>query len=246
MEWLAADEQLKHRQHQIEVTMRLTAEHLKGEVLKLLDKVSSVKVDTWQKEKGEILVSAGDQLTHLFFIDNGLVGAFYYSDNFKSLVELCGPGDFIGSPLISGQTSALAELKCISSCSGIKLEFNAIRQQLMERGDVFQLLLRAIRDKWMQAVETLTAKAHASIEIRVIRFILMAHDRISEPPLRFTHENLAEYLGARRATISEVMANLQKKNLIEAAGNGRIRVLDAERMASMVAPFYKPTRLVVD
>ncbi len=63
------------------------------------------------------------------------------------------------------------------------------------------------------------------IEQRACRWLLFAHDRSGDAPIRLTQETLAQLLGVQRTTISTVARALQDAGIIH-IGRGRLEVLD--------------------
>ena len=63
------------------------------------------------------------------------------------------------------------------------------------------------------------------IEQRACRWLLFAHDRSGDDPIRLTQETLAQMLGVQRTTISAVARVLQDNGIIH-IGRGRVTVLD--------------------
>lgn len=59
---------------------------------------------------------------------------------------------------------------------------------------------------------------------RMVRWILMTHDRVGRDEFGLTHEFAAQMLGVRRATVSEI-ADLQSANIIQYAC-GTITILE--------------------
>jgi CRP-like cAMP-binding protein len=80
-----------------------------------------------------------------------------------------------------------------------------------------------------------------SVEQRCCRWLLSAQDRIGTPELAITHDFLAQMLGVRRASISDVLRPLQDQGLIRAA-RGKVTILDAERLASSSCECYRVIR----
>ena len=60
---------------------------------------------------------------------------------------------------------------------------------------------------------------------RCARWLLMSHDRVAGDQIALTHEYLAEMLGVRRATVTQVAGLLRRRRLIEYQ-RGTIRVVD--------------------
>jgi DNA-binding FadR family transcriptional regulator len=73
----------------------------------------------------------------------------------------------------------------------------------------------------------------------------MAQDDISADEFPLTHEFLAQMLGVRRASISEVMSELQEAGLI-ASRRGRVVISDRQRLKTAACECYRVIRQEYD
>jgi CRP-like cAMP-binding protein len=76
-----------------------------------------------------------------------------------------------------------------------------------------------------QMMQSTACNALHGVEQRYCRWLLSAHDRAGEAPIRLTQETLAQMMGVQRTTVTAVARALQDDGLI-ATGRGRIEVLD--------------------
>jgi hypothetical protein len=76
-----------------------------------------------------------------------------------------------------------------------------------------------------QMMQMVACNALHPIEQRVCRWLLFAHDRSGDEPIRLTQETLAQMLGVQRTTVSAVARVLQDSGVIH-IGRGRVEVLD--------------------
>lgn len=76
-----------------------------------------------------------------------------------------------------------------------------------------------------QMMQTVACNALHPIEQRVCRWLLAAHDRAGDAPIRLTQETLAQMLGVQRTTISAVARTLQDAGVIH-IGRARVEILD--------------------
>jgi CRP-like cAMP-binding protein len=64
-------------------------------------------------------------------------------------------------------------------------------------------LLKFVQAFLVQTSHTAIANAHARLDERLARWILMAHDRVGRPSIPLTREFLALMLGVRRAGVTQ-------------------------------------------
>lgn len=96
--------------------------------------------------------------------------------------------------------------------------------------------------RYTQALFTLTAQSVAcnrlhAIEARCARWLLMTHDRVQGDEYPLTHEFLAQMLGVRRASVSEVAASLQAAGLIRYQ-RGVVTILDRAGLEAVACECY--------
>src|SRR4029077_4267580 len=75
-------------------------------------------------------------------------------------------------------------------------------------------LLKYVQAFGVQTAHTAIANAQARMDIRLARWLLMAHDRIGDDMLPLTHEFLSLMLGVRRPGVTEALNALRKQELI--------------------------------
>lgn len=89
----------------------------------------------------------------------------------------------------------------------------------------------------MQTTHTAIANAQARTDIRLARWLLMAHDRIGDDTLPLTHEFLSLMLGVRRPGVTEALNVLRKQGLISYQ-RGQITVKDRKRLERTAGDAY--------
>ena len=80
-----------------------------------------------------------------------------------------------------------------------------------------------------------------SVEQRCCRWLLTTQDRVGSQELNITHEFLAQMLGVRRASVTEVLRPLQSEGLIRAS-RGKVVILDPKRLADASCECYSVIR----
>lgn len=81
----------------------------------------------------------------------------------------------------------------------------------------------------LQIAETSRANARYTVETRLARWLLMAHDRAEGDDLALTHEALSLILGVRRPGITVSLHMLEGEHMIRAR-RGHIRILDRQKL----------------
>ena len=100
------------------------------------------------------------------------------------------------------------------------------------------LLLRFVQAFTIQTAHTAVANARATLDIRLARWLLMAHDRMESDEFPLTQEFVAMMLGASRPTVTVVAGTLQKAGLIRYR-HGRVTILDREHLEAASCECYR-------
>ena len=82
-------------------------------------------------------------------------------------------------------------------------------------------------------------RLHSMTE-RTCRWLLLARDRMSSDVFPLTHEFLAQMLGVRRASVSEVAETLRGEGVIRYQ-RGIVTILDRARIEQMACECYDVT-----
>jgi CRP-like cAMP-binding protein len=189
-----------------------------------------------------ILHRPGEAIRHVYFPGGG----------FLSIVTVLRSGRMvevatIGREGMAGSAAALAGLRAapatmVQGASDLcyRMTAAAFRQE-MDRGGAFQALLtrysHAVLGGIMQGA---ACNAVHSVEQRLARWLLMAHDRMDSDRFALTQEFAAMMLGASRPTVSIVAGQLQAAGLIRYQ-RGAVTVLDRARLEAAACECYRIT-----
>jgi len=88
-----------------------------------------------------------------------------------------------------------------------------------------------------QVMQGMACNGLHSVEQRCCRWLLTTQDRVGSQELNITHEFLAQMLGVRRASVTEVLRPLQSDGLIRAT-RGKVVILDPKRLADASCECY--------
>lgn len=89
----------------------------------------------------------------------------------------------------------------------------------------------------IQTAHTAVANARASVEQRLARWLLMAHDRLDGDELPLTHEFLSMMLAVRRAGVTVALHAFERQNLIRTQRR-HITIIDREGIEEFAEDFY--------
>ena len=149
---------------------------------------------------------------------------------------LVGPEGMTGLPLILGDDRGSADVMMQVSGMGWRIEAAAL-SRLLENRACRDRLLRYVHTVMIQIHGTALAYGRGKLEIRLARWLLMCHDRISGDEMELTHEFMALMLGVRRAGVTVALHELEGRALIRST-RGRVLIRDREGLEAVTGGFY--------
>lgn len=160
------------------------------------------------------------------------------SDGASAEVAMIGREGIVGALHILGPVAAPTH--CF-----VQMEGTAFRIQLTELVTIFQesmeihdAVLKLVQKEAMVLSQVAGCHRLHSAEERLARWLLMAQDQTQTDDLHFTQVLLANMLGARRATVTEVAGSLQRKGLIQ-YHRGHVIIRDREGMERVACQCYQ-------
>lgn len=194
-----------------------------------------VKVDL---HFGEVLCNADQVYTKVYFPLTGMISLVASVDE-EAPLEL----GMIGSEGMLGATLLLAvdesPLRAVVQADGVAMSLPAsVLKQLIVDCPVFTLRLKRYLYVLMHQLNHSTACTHFhQVNERLVRWLLMAHDRTPANNLMLTQQFLADMLGVQRSAISIAAGALQERELISYS-RGEIKVLNREGLEAASCGCY--------
>jgi CRP-like cAMP-binding protein len=112
-----------------------------------------------------------------------------------------------------------------------------LKSAALQSPKLLSLLIRHEQTVYAQAAQSAACFATHMVEARLCRWLLRARDLSGSDHLPFTQEYLAEMLGVRRTSVTEVAHTLQEAGLIKYA-RGKIQIVDATALRESACECY--------
>jgi CRP-like cAMP-binding protein len=179
------------------------------------------------------------KIEYIYFPNNGLISLVtVMSDGRTVEVAVLGREGCAGVPAIFGpMSSPVREVMQISG-DGFRIKIADLRRALPSAPCLQVLLGRYSVVLAMQISQTAACNRLHDIERRLLRWLLMAQDRVDNGLVNITHDFLATMLGTDRPTVSVAAANLQRKELIDYT-RGSVRVLNRKGLEASACECYQ-------
>jgi CRP-like cAMP-binding protein len=173
---------------------------------------------------------AGDRLDQVLFPLEGMLSLVRTMEDGTSIeTGVVGREGFVDVGLFLGGNGAVTDALVQIGGRAAAVPEKSFRDAI-DRATGF----REILERYARGVIAATGQGAACnrlhpLDQRLARWLAMCHRRAPRDSFPFTHEFLAEILGVRRASVSEVMQNLQDSGVL-AYSRGRLRIRDPGRL----------------
>jgi CRP-like cAMP-binding protein len=185
-----------------------------------------------------MLERPAEPIEHVFFPETGIASVVaVQSHQTKVEVGLIGNEGMTGLPVILGDHQTPNTTYMQVAGQGVRISADALRTAVDQNAGLQKTFLKFVQTFLVQTSHTAIANAHARLDERLARWILMAHDRCAEPTIPLTHEFLSLMLAVRRAGVTEALHVLVKQGLVKSA-RGEITVLDRDALELTAGDSY--------
>ena len=185
----------------------------------------------------QTLFEAGQGISHVTFVEAGIVSLLAETDEGRFEVGMAGPEGLVGVPVLLGVETSAHTALVQAAGEGLRLPVPPLRAAMNESASLRAVLLRYVHTFLLQVSQTAYANAGFQIEARLARWVLMTQDRTGEDELLLTHEFLAMMLGVRRSGVTVALHVLEGNGLIRAT-RGRVAVLNRAGLETLADDAY--------
>ncbi|AFM03467.1 cAMP-binding protein [Bernardetia litoralis DSM 6794] len=158
-------------------------------------------IQTKEYKNGEIILSQGDTNKHLYFLEKGLVRAFYYKDE-KELTSWIFPENtlFISVYSFLTQTPSFETIEAIEDCKIHFISYSKLQELYNLHLDLNVVGRKLTEMYYIQMAERATNLRMIDSKTRYENFIKNYPNLINRTPLGY----VASYLGMSQETLSRI------------------------------------------
>ncbi|NNM75134.1 Crp/Fnr family transcriptional regulator [Enterovirga sp. DB1703] len=189
-------------------------------------------------EPEQTIIEPFAAITHVHFLQSGLLSVIARSgDREQAEIAMIGREGMAGFSLALGCSSAPFHIFVQRAGNALRMSAEAFRQACHDSPALHRAVLLYSHVFMTQVAETSRANARHTVETRLARWLLMAHDRSDGDDLPLTHEFLSLMLGVRRPGITVSLHVLEGERMIRAR-RGNIRILDRAKLEQAARGSY--------
>ena len=186
----------------------------------------------------QVLADYDTPVRYVHFPEEGIASMVIASpDGHVAEVAMVGREGLVGLPVVLATERAAAKVFVQMGGHGWRVGARELQALFGQNPVLHQLLLRYSHTVFMQMAYTALSNAAHTVEQRLARWLLMAHDRIDGDEVTFTHDFLALMLNVRRPSVTTTLHVLEGEGLIRAT-RGRITIRNREGLVSLAHAAY--------
>jgi CRP-like cAMP-binding protein len=174
----------------------------------------------------------------VYFPETGLGSVVARGSRKKQIeVGIIGREGMTGLMVVLGDDRSPHQTFMQIAGDGLRIASDDLRRAMSESPTLRQSLLRYVQAFLIQSTHTAMSNGSATLEERLARWLLMAHDRVDGDELPLIHDFLALMLGVHRPGVTVAIHALESEGLIRAA-RGKITVLNRKGLEASANNSY--------
>jgi CRP-like cAMP-binding protein len=197
-------------------------------------------------ERDAVLMRTGDPVERIYFPLSGLIAFIMDMPSGQTVATA-----IVGNEAAVGVLSTLGPIRspmtAVVRVAGLALQISPTRfQSALGRSSALNAAVQTLNRALMAQFQHVAAcNALHSVEARLPRWLLHVHDRADGDVLPLTQETLAEFLGVRRTTVTQVISKLRESGAIRSNARSSIEI-DRPRLEAAACECYQLMRRRID
>ena len=195
---------------------------------------------------GTNLFSRDERPRYLHFLTSG-VGSVVFTSSGGTTVELSTQGTegLIGWAFLFGPALKVTDCIVQVAGTGYRTPVAYLQREFDNVPELRQRVLEYAQHQNLGSFQIAACNRLHRAEARFSRWLLMVSDRLGGDDIAMTQEFLAMMLGARRTTVSEVCASLERAGAIEGRRGG-LRIVSRQTLERHACECYRILRKLFD
>ena len=192
-----------------------------------------------QLAQGEVLYEAGSEVDQVYFPLSGMISMLVVMRDGSAIeTATVGREGVVGA--MSGRNLHISKVRSVVQLPMFagKISSTALRKAAKASRHIADLCIEYNEVLLGQARITAACNALHKVEPRFCRWLLQTRDRAESDTFSLTQEFLAEMLGVRRTSVTEVAQNVQASGAISYS-RGVINIMDLEKLKTMSCECYQ-------
>jgi CRP-like cAMP-binding protein len=187
--------------------------------------------------QAQVLTQADWPIQRVYFIESG-VACLFSRGKEPIEIEMVGRWGMIGLPVLLGVNTAPFRSVVQLPGNAMSLSASDFRSAVAKYPTFRELLLKYVQLRLTIEAQAIYCNAKHSLEQRLARWLLKAHDYVGGNRISASHELLSRMLAVRRAGITLHLGSLEQQKIIQ---NSRcsIEITDREELVKKACHCYE-------
>lgn len=187
-------------------------------------------------DKGSMIFTEGSDANTLFFINVGKIKLYKYNkDGKEQILHILTNGDFFGELDLIKSSNYQFNAKAMDDAKICTLKKSEVKNIILKKPEIALKLLESVGER-LSAIENLAQNLSTNdVDARIAYLLLNLMDKYSEElegkkliNLPLSREDMANYIGVTRETISRKLKKFEDEELIKLIGTKKILILDED------------------
>jgi CRP-like cAMP-binding protein len=180
-----------------------------------------------------------DRVDFAYFLCSGMASASTVMRDGRTAEAMSiGREGMCGFPALTDGMKSQFRLAMVAGGTAIRIPGEIIRSEYKAGGALARVLQDHLRVRLVQLAQLAACNGLHSVEQRLTRYLLVASDLLGDARLPFTHEMLAEMLGAQRTTVTNAALSLERCGAITYR-RGQINIVDRGKLSGLACECYE-------
>jgi CRP-like cAMP-binding protein len=204
------------------------------------------RMDVVRPRQQEVLCEQGGPMAHVYFPERGTISLLAVMADGDSIeVGTVGNEGMVGVSLALGSNTSPHRLTCQIPGRMMRMQAEEFRAVVAPDHPLHGIVRHYAAALLMQVAQSVACNRAHAVPQRLARWLCITHDRAGSDEFPLTQEVIAQMLGVRRQTVSEVASEFQAARLI-AYRLGRVTIEDRPALERAACECYRTVRQYFD
>jgi CRP-like cAMP-binding protein len=186
-----------------------------------------------------VLIEVGQDVDYVYFPHNGMLSLLAVMRDGKAIeTATVGREGVVGAMVGLGHTRSLVRVSVQLPMTASRIASAQFRKLVAASDSLRDICITYNEVLLAQARVTAACNALHTVEARFGRWLLQSSDRAENDTVRLTQELLAEMLGVRRTSVTEVAVKMQADGVITYS-RGVIKIVDRAKLERQSCECYE-------
>jgi CRP-like cAMP-binding protein len=184
---------------------------------------------------GRVFYAPDESTEVLFILKKGRVQLYRLTPDGKKLVfGTVEPGAVFGEMAVIGQGMQNSFAEAVDDCLLCVMSRQDVERLILSKPVVGLRIIERLADRLREAEAKLEELAFKSVPARLASLLLHLHTEQGDLIAGYTHQDLADAIGATRETVTQVLTELRGRQML-AVGRKQITILDLSGLVQLAS-----------